>query len=309
MNEGALVSPSSKLHMLVVIHFLKQTRIAHVDLRVVGSGTSSLVRRCYIHIGLKGLYVLVMSRNNFTSDSRAYPIQVLLTYTLHSHTVPKLHKAAITFNSLFLSWRHRASLKLHSTTSMSGKGDHEAPRTRPQGLKRVISFSRLKAGFRLSEYLAQTNYYYFEASISPVKYSVYQLLGHLSITFLFDAPPLSLPTSSFTSAKMGALGGVILTLYYLIHLCICDTWFYEGRPLEPASTYVAMFAQEVFHSGIAAILGATIIGFSTYFQLASTAVVALLGPVALVTILFTVLGVTLVVLWTVKWFMARWLSR
>jgi hypothetical protein len=201
---------------------------------------------------------------------------------------------------------------------MTTKGDNEASKIRVQGLKRVISFARVKVhsvfkkiciwfnfvtkgGLRISGFLPQTNYYYFEASISPVKYAVFQLLGHLSIISLFNTPPFDLPASSSTSAKMGALGGLVLTIYYLVHLCICNTWFYEGRPLEPPSTYLVMFAQEVLHSGIAAVLGATIIGFRSYFQLASMAVVGLLGPVALVTILFTVLGMALVILWFVKY--------
>lgn len=105
---------------------------------------------------------------------------------------------------------------------------------------------------------------------------------------------------------MGALGGLVLTLYYLVHLYVCNTWFYEGRPLEPPSTYVVMFAQELLHSCIAAMLGAAVIGFRTYFQLASIAIVGLLGPVTLATILLTIFGVALAILWFVKYFIAWW---
>ncbi|KAJ3515133.1 hypothetical protein NLJ89_g1947 [Agrocybe chaxingu] len=138
-------------------------------------------------------------------------------------------------------------------------------------------------------------YAFAEAALSPVKYSLFQLLGSAFIQWLGHANSVA-PS---TSVKIGAFGGTMLILLYFALLLKPQATLHEpdeSLDFHSVLPYLVVLLKEMAYSVLAAIIGSLACGLheQIHFHVAA----GCLGPVLFLAILFGSLAVTIGVAWS-----------
>ncbi|PPQ92574.1 hypothetical protein CVT25_007266 [Psilocybe cyanescens] len=138
-----------------------------------------------------------------------------------------------------------------------------------------------------------------ETVLSPAKYALFQFLGYKLIE-------ITCPVSNFsstTSIKVGAWGGAALTLVHISVILLCRKYPHNG-----VANY-QMLCKEMICSAAGSIIGALYSGLNNRQALSTFAIAGFFGPVVFLVILFGILGLAIVVGWTVERVKVWWKRR
>ncbi|KAF8972241.1 hypothetical protein BDZ97DRAFT_1783876 [Flammula alnicola] len=139
-----------------------------------------------------------------------------------------------------------------------------------------------------------------EASASPAKYAIFQVLGFkfIQATGQFDIP-LCLSGSFGSSAKVGAFGGAVLTLLYLgLLLRRRHLPQEDGSSFSSFSSFVLVLGKEIVYSVLAAIIGASIAGRNSHHELFCFTLAGVLGPIIALMIMVGILALIIGAVWS-----------
>lgn len=139
-----------------------------------------------------------------------------------------------------------------------------------------------------------------EISLSPAKYSIFQILGFKFFETIERAgtPPFYLSLKS--AAIVGALGGTLLSFLYLALL-------FRTRHLSPDElnttsylSYIQVLCKEIAYSGLAGVIGASAIGRCSTHELSYFAISGILGPILFLVLMFGLVGLAIGVVWGIE---------
>ncbi|KAF8808634.1 hypothetical protein BYT27DRAFT_7188599 [Phlegmacium glaucopus] len=143
-------------------------------------------------------------------------------------------------------------------------------------------------------------YAFAEAASSPAKYSTFQLLGCKALQ-RFGC--LDISTTLSTSARIGAIGGTVLTLiYFALLFARKDQIRTESTTILSFSTYAILLSKEMTYSAVAAIIGAVAKGLYSPHTLSTHAIAGVLGPILFLLLLFGGLGLVVSFVWMIEKF-------
>jgi len=139
-----------------------------------------------------------------------------------------------------------------------------------------------------------------EISLSPAKYSIFQVLGFKFFERIERAgtPPLYLSLKS--AAIVGALGGTLLSFLYLVLLFRRRHLASDELNITSCFSYIQVLCKEIAYSGLAGIIGASAIGRSSAHELGYFAISGILGPVLFLVLMFGVVGMVIGVVWVIE---------
>jgi len=136
-----------------------------------------------------------------------------------------------------------------------------------------------------------------EISLSPAKYSMFQILGFKFFETIEGAatPPCYLSLKS--AAIVGALGGTLLSFLYLVLLFRTRHLACEELEITSYFSYIQVLCKEIAYSGLAGVIGASAVGRCSAHELSYFAMSGILGPILFLVLMFGVVGVAIGVVW------------
>ena len=139
-----------------------------------------------------------------------------------------------------------------------------------------------------------------EISLSPAKYSIFQILGFKFFETIerTGIPPFHLSLRS--AATVGALGGTLLCLPYLALLFRRRHLASDELKITSYFSYIQVLCKEIAYSGLAGVIGASAIGRSSAHELGYFAISGILGPVLFLVLMFGVVGMAIGVVWAIE---------
>lgn len=114
---------------------------------------------------------------------------------------------------------------------------------------------------------------------------------------------LDISTTLASSARIGAVGGTILTLvYFALLFARKDQIRNESTTILSFSSYALLLSKEMTYSAVAAIIGAVAKGLYSPHTLSTHAIAGILGPILFLLLLFGGLGLVISFIWTIEKF-------
>ncbi|KIM40650.1 hypothetical protein M413DRAFT_446072 [Hebeloma cylindrosporum] len=132
-----------------------------------------------------------------------------------------------------------------------------------------------------------------EISLSPAKYSLFQILGFKFFEKIENAatPPFCLSLKS--AAIVGVLGGTLLSLLYLLLLLKRHHLATDELDVISYYSYIQALCKEIAYSGLAGVIGASAIGRCSAHELSYFAISGILGPILFLVLMFGVVGLVI----------------
>jgi hypothetical protein len=149
---------------------------------------------------------------------------------------------------------------------------------------------------------------FIEAVLSPAKYALFQILG---TCFLQLSPCPLAPKSYALSAKTGAFGGTIVTIFYFLLVVMRNSHLPPDPNAEKSSgsrritQSVVILLHEMLYSVLASAVGSIAYSWSGIYrvELGIHAFAGCIGPILFLSLLSLLVGVVWCSVWSHKKFM------